>query len=260
MYFFFTKWSTHILFHEWQKVLFLKQTQANCCPTTTLTWNEFTWTSLLLLKWILWDTWSCIGQSGSRGPALWDWVCVHRSLAGVSPSLCHLHKSLMNCGRPATPASAHTEALTSQLHCLTEMQKKVPGGTREPSVTKSQQPRIKPLHSVNFLNGAHGHSRGVLAKQFLQLESGDSTQCDSQLSASHCHTGSLAWRYRTRCQFSGLLFLTYGISKCRRLHVYHTFQYLACQRTSTNVFVQENMQSCSSGAGVPTLLRHVSYF
>lgn len=110
------------------------------------------------------------------------------------PSLCHLHKSLMSCGRPGLSGSSAHGSPDQSTAMFDRDAEKVPGGTREPSVTKSQWPRIKPLHSVNFLNGA-SHSRGVLAKQLLQRpESGNSTQCDSQLSATHSHNTSFTWR------------------------------------------------------------------
>lgn len=140
-------------------------------------------------------------QSSSRGAALWDWwVCVHRSLAGVSPlsvPFAQEPDELWQAGLCGSIAHGSPDQSTAMFDRDAE---KVPGGTREPSVTKSQRPWIKPLHSVNFLNGAHGHSRGVLAEQFLQRpESGNSTQRDSQLSATHGHTRSFTWCYGTRC-------------------------------------------------------------
>lgn len=121
-------------------------------------------------------------------------MCVHRSLAGLSPlsvTFAQEPDELWQAGLCGSSAHGSPDQSTAMFDRDAE---KVPGDTREPSVTQSQRPRVKPLHSVNFLNGAHGHSRGVLAEQLLQRpESGKSTQCDSHLSA-HGNTGSFTWR------------------------------------------------------------------
>lgn len=126
----------------------------------------------------------------------------------------------------------------------------VPRGTREPSVKKSQHPRIKPHCSVNFLNKACGHSRGLLSKQFPQLESGNSTQDHSQKCAFHCQTSQL--------NFGGVEF-----SKCCSICVFNQNTIsevkvsVACLCTWTKFFVQLNMQSCLSVQDQNKLNKHV---
>lgn len=153
----------------------LRTEKTNCCPTTTLTRKSFymniltctqdhnvnTVTHLVIHQSVC----QSVQQQRSSvvGPMS---VCSQVTSGSLSLSVPFALEpdELWQAGLSGFSTHGSPDQSTALFDRDAE---KVPGGTREPSVTKSQQPQIRPLHSVDFLNGAHGHNRGVLAKQFL---------------------------------------------------------------------------------------------